>query len=98
MINREWQTVDVLTYTNSEDEYGQSRQNTPTVNTVQMVCKLQSQSLTGDMRYVDIDMIGITEDTSITDHNQVKINNVKYNVSYVIPSRRYTQVLMKKCQ
>ena len=103
MINREWQDVFVLWYPNESDEYGQKRQNIPTRQTVEMVCKVYSQTNVTDPRYIDIDLVGLTEEHTITDKNEVEIidNNFgiptgTYLVKYVIPSSRLYQILLKK--
>lgn len=96
MINRELQNVDVITYDNTLDDYGQLRQSEYTTRTIPMVCKIYSQTNTNDMRYVDVEMIGITKDKDITNENEIKIGDTNYQVLYVIPSSRYYQVLMRK--
>jgi len=96
MINRESKIVQVVSYTNTLDEYGQSRKTGHTTRNTEMTCKIYMQNNTTDIRYVDVEMIGITKDTAITDANAIVIDNQLYNVLYVIPSNRYTQVLMKK--
>lgn len=70
-----------------------------------MVCKIYSQQNVTDPRYVDIDVIGLTRSHIISDENEVIINenefNIptgKYEIKYVIPTNRLTQVLMKKCR
>lgn len=96
MINREMQSVDVLSYTSTLDEYGQSRMETPTSQTIKMMYKIYSQSNVSNPKYVDVDLIGITAYQNITTANEIKIGNDKYVVKYVIPSSRYYQVLMSK--
>jgi len=96
MINREWQDVQVLTYSDDLDEYGQKRQGTPTVRIVEMVCKIYSQSNVDDPRYVDVDVIGLTKDKDITDENVIIIGDEKFNIKYVIPSSRLYQILMQR--
>lgn len=96
MINRELQNVEVITYDNTIDDYGQLRQNEYTTRTIPMVCKIYSQVNTNDMRYVDVEMIGITKDKEISNENEIKLGNTYYQVLYVIPSSRYYQVLMRR--
>ena len=96
MINREWQLVDVLTYSEELDKYGQKRQGTPTTRNTYMVVKIYSQRNVDDVKYVDVDVIGLTKDKDITTENVIQIGSDKYNVKYIIPSGRYTQVLMYK--
>lgn len=96
MINREWKTVQVITFSNELDEYGQKRQGSSTSRDIQMVCKIYTQNNVDDPKYVDVDMLGLTKETNITDANQIEIDNVKYNIKYIIPSGRLTQILMNK--
>lgn len=96
MIQNEWQRVEVLSYQNTVDEYGQKRQGTPTGRLVEMVCKIYSQTNVTDPRYVDVDVIGLTYDKEITDENVIIINGDRYNVKYIIPSSRLYQILMKR--
>ena len=88
--------MQVLSYEDVVDEYGQKRQGTPTARVVEMVCKIYSQTNVTDPRYVDVDVIGLTYDKEITDKNVIIINGDKYNIKYIIPSSRLTQVLMKR--
>ena len=96
MINREMRPVTILTYPTGDDSYGQARRGTPTERVVDMVVKIYSQNNTTDVRYVDIDVIGLTYDKTITDKNEVVIDGIRYTVKYPIPSGRLTQILMKK--
>ncbi len=97
MINREWQTVHVLTYSDEVDDYGQKRQGEFTSRDVEMVCKIYSQTNVTDPRYIDVDVIGLTYDKNITDKNVIIIGDDRFNVKYVIPSSRLIQILMTKC-
>ena len=97
MINREWEDVQVLSYSDEPDEYGQKRQGAHISRTVKMVVKIYSQTNEfNDPKYVDVDLIGLTKDKDITDKNELIIDDVKYIVKYVIPSSRLYQVLMKR--
>lgn len=106
MINREWQEVKVLTYSNEVDEYGQQRQGEPTEENVDMVCKIFSQVNVTDPRYIDIDVIGLTKNHTISDKNEIVISENPFDipegtyiVKYVIPTSRLYQILLKKkCQ
>lgn len=96
MINREWQKVKVITFVDSVDAYGQKRQSGSAERDSEMVLKIYSQNNTADPRYVEVTNIGITKDTTIQPGEQVKVNNVVYNVLYIIPSSRLYQVLLKR--
>ena len=96
MINREWQKVKVVTFSDELDKYGQKRQGESTEREIEMVVKIYTQSNVEDPKYVDVDMIGITKDKDITDANQIEIGDDRYNVKFIIPSGRYCQVFMSK--
>ena len=96
MYIRDKRIVEVLTYTNERDSYGQKRQSKPTPREVEMDIKIFSQVNVSDVRYVDVDVIGLTYDKSITDANQIKFDDRVYDVKYVIPSSRLNQILMKR--
>lgn len=95
-INREWKKVEVITYDNSLDEYGQKRQGNHSSRMVEMVCKIYSQNNTADIRYTQVDLVGLTEDKEIDDSNQIVVDGEKYEVLYVIPTHKLYQILMRK--
>lgn len=88
--------VAVRSFVPGVNEWGQERKNGYTDRTVDMVVKIYSQNYVSDIRYNDVELIGLTYDQDITDSNQIIINNLKYNILHVIPSGRILQVLMKR--
>lgn len=96
MINNEMKQVQLLSYGSTTDDYGQLRQSTPTSIYIEMMFKIYKQTNTGDMRFVDVEVIGLTKHTAITTSNEIQDGNDIYQVLYVIPSKRYTQVLLRK--
>lgn len=88
--------VTVRSFVPGVDEWGQERKNGYVDRTVDMVVKIYSQNYVSDIRYNDVDLIGLTYDQDITDSNQIIINNLKYNILHVIPSGRILQVMMKR--
>ena len=96
IFNRELKPVSVVSFTTGTDAYGQKRKQGSTSRTVEMFVKVYAQSNVSDVRYCDVTNIGLTYDTSITDENQIVIDDATYNVLYVIPSGRMYQILMKK--
>lgn len=97
VINREMKSVEVLSYGNSTDSYGQVRKGEPLdTRTVMMALKLYRQAEVADPRFVEVTDLGLTNDTSITDKDCIKDGDTKYNVLYVIPSQRLTTVFLKK--
>lgn len=95
MLNNEMQKVKILTYSNDLDDYGQKRQGAPTESYCNMVVHTVSQANVDNPKYVDIDLVGITE-TALTDDQKVVIGTKTYDIKYVIPPlRRYYQVLLR---
>jgi len=94
MIQREWQKVSVLTFSNTKDEYGQPRQTIESTRLVDMFCKIYSQSDINNPNFIDITMLGLTKDKSITTENEIIINGKTYTVKFVIQSGKYNQILM----
>lgn len=95
MINREMKSVLLISFTSGTDKYGQKRNNGNTEETIEMAVKVYSQTNVSDIRYNDVELIGLTK-TAVKDSQQIKIDDIVYQVLYVIPSGRYNQVLMKK--
>ena len=96
MINRQMVPVQVVTYTTELNPYGERRTQISSTRNSTMMIKIASQVLTNDIRYNDIELIGLTKDNSINSGNEIIYNNIHYNVLYVIPSERYYQILMKR--
>ncbi len=96
MIYREMQPVSVVSFTSGTDAYGQKRKNGSSSRVVDMFIRTYSQINVADVRYADVTDIGLTTDTAITDENQIEVGEQTYQVLYVIPSRRFYQILMKR--
>lgn len=96
MINNELKKVQLLSYSSETDEYGQLRQSTPTSIYIDMVIKHFNKTNLEDMRYVDVDVLGLTKYDSITDKNEIKDGNDIYQVLYVLNTSRYNQIFMRK--
>lgn len=95
LIQREWITVQKLSYPNTLDSYGQLRQATPTETDIEVVWKLNDQTNIQNPKYVDVEVICLTKDKTITDSNQIKNGNKIYNIMYLIPGK-YTQIFLKR--
>lgn len=96
MIQREKKVVQVVSFSTSTDLYGQKRTQQTGTRDVEMVIKIHTQTNTDDVRFVDVDMIGLTLDKNITTTNQIVDGESHFNVLYVVPSGRYSQVFMKR--
>ena len=93
---RELQTVTVKAYGLTVDDYGQLEQGTPVTRTVDMALKVFSQVNVQDPRYVDVDMIGLTKDTSIVPGEVISLASGDYRVRYVVPTGRWQEILLAK--
>jgi hypothetical protein len=94
MINNEMKTVKVYTY-EIKNSVGQ-KMTSEIGRDVDMFIKIHTQTNVADPRYVDIDLVALTKDFSIKEGNVIEIDNVRYDVKYTTPSKRYLQILMKK--
>ena len=92
----DFQKVIVVSFTNEKDIYGQKRVEESGRREVDMMIKPHIQMNVSDVRFVDATDIGLTRDTAITDANQIISSTGTYNVLYTIPSKRLTQVFLKK--
>lgn len=94
MINREWQEATVTTLSGTDvNEWGEPTP-TGTTRTISIFKKIYSQTNVSDPRYVDVDEIALTKDTEITTSDVITCGGKDYAVKYVVPSPRFTQVLL----
>ena len=101
-INRELQSVTVKGYAHesaepynlSVDTYGQLEAGTP--RSIKLAVKIYSQQNVQDPRYVDVEMVGLTKDTSIAPGEVVSLAQGDFRVKYVIPTGRWQEVLLTK--
>lgn len=93
-----FQKVNVISFKDKKDDYGQRRKkiDQPSRETEMMIVDY-IKTRTDDVRFVDITDLGLTYDRDIDDSNQIiTASGTTYNVIYVIPSRRLNQVLLQK--
>ena len=95
-IQRELQSANVLVYGLSTDDYGQLEAGIPTQRTIQMAVKVYSQQNVDDPRYVDVELVGLTKDTSIVPGEVISLAQGDYRVKYVIPTGRWTELMLIK--
>ena len=96
MINNEMVSVVVKEFVTGTDSYGQTRQGTAAERNVDMMLKLYNRSNTSDVRYVDVEMIGLTSDKTITDKNVIVAAAQTYSVLFVNNAGRLAQVFLKE--
>lgn len=94
----DFQKVNVITFTDGKDDYGQRRKvvDTNATREVEMMIRNYQQVNVTDVRFIDATDIGLTFDAAITDANQIISTSGTYNVLYVIPSRRLYQIFLKR--
>lgn len=94
-ITRELQSATIKTFGPAVDAYGQLTQS-ETTRTADIAFKIYSQQNVSDPRYVDVEMVGLTHDTSIVPGEVVSLAQGDYRVKYVIPSSRWRQLMLVK--
>lgn len=75
------------------DDYGVPMYATAT-RTADIAFKLYSQQNVQDPRYIDVEAIGLTKDTSIVPGEVVTLAQGDFRVKYVIPSARWIQLML----
>ena len=96
MINNEMVSVVVKEFVTGTDSYGQTRQGAAAERNVDMMLKLYNHSNTSDVRYADVEMIGLTSDKTITDKNVIVAAAHTYNVLFVNNAGRLAQIFLKE--
>ena len=94
-ITRELQRTTIKTYGTSVDEYGQLVLNEAT-RTADIAFKLYSQQNVSDPRYVDVEAVGLTKDTSIVPGEVITFAQGDFRVKYVVPTGRWTELMLVK--
>ena len=94
-ITRELQSATIKTYGTTVDRYGQLVQSDVT-RTADIAFKIYAQQNVQDPRYVDVEAVGLTKDTSIVPGEVISFAQGDYRVKYVIPSGRWTQLMLVK--
>lgn len=93
----DFQKVQVISFTDEKTAYGERRKNSSSSREVEMMIRNYTQYNVADPRYLDATDIGLTFDTDITDANQIiSTSGTKYNVLFIIPSKRLNQIFLKK--
>lgn len=77
------------------DSYGQLVPDART-RTADVAFKLYSQQNVQDPRYVDVEAVGLTKDTSIVPGEVITFAQGDFRVKYVIPTSRWTELMLVK--
>lgn len=93
MINRDKKSVQLKTITNVADAYGQLTASTPI--DIEMSLYTYQQSNTGDIRFVDVELVGVT-DASVEAGDIIVSNGKEYMVKYVSGNRLRTVAYLTK--
>ena len=94
-ITRELQSATIKTYGTSVDSYGQLIQSENT-RTADIAFKVYGQQNVQDPRYVDVEAVGLTKDTSIVPGEVITFDQGDYRVKYVVPTSRWQQLMLVK--
>ena len=94
-ITRELQSATIKTYGSNVDRYGQliPSENTRTAD---IAFKVYGQQNVQDPRYVDVEAVGLTKDTSIVPGEVITFAQGDYRVKYVVPTSRWQQLMLVK--
>lgn len=100
MINRELQSASVTgfahdtaaPYNLTVDQYGQLEAGIP--RTIHLAVKVYSQQNVADPRYVDVELIGLTKDTSVAPGEVISLASGNYRVKYVLPTGRWNELML----
>ena len=102
-IKRELQSVTIKAYAHESaspydlvvDDYGQLTYAS-TTRSAKMAVKVYSQQNVQDPRFVDIELIGLTKDTSIAPGEVISLAQGDFRVRYVVPSDFWQEILLAK--
>lgn len=97
MINREWTPCILLHLKNTTDKYGQKRLLVDNSFNSEIFIKYPARvsTMPNNPTYIDCDFIALSKD-NINEEFIVVINCEYYRVNYTIPTRKFTQVFLKK--
>ena len=93
-ITRELQSATIKTYGTAVDSYGQLALSGQ--RTADIAYKVYAQQNVSDPRYVDVEAVGLTKDTSIVPGEVVSLAQGDFRVKYVIPSGRWYELMLVK--
>lgn len=95
-ITRELQSATIKAYGITVDAYGQLEQGTPVTRTADIAFKIYAQQNVADPRYVDVEAVGLTKDTSIVPGEVISFAQGDYRVKYVISTGRWQELMLVK--
>ena len=93
-ITRELQSATIRANTATVDAYGQIVPGA--TRTADIAFKIYAQQNVPDPRYVDVEAVGLTKDTSIVPGEVISFAQGDFRVKYVIPTGRWTQLMLVK--
>lgn len=93
-ITRELQSVTITGTGQTVDAYGQLIPGA--TRTADVAFKIYAQQTVADPRYVDVEAIGLTKDTSIVPGEVISFAQGDFRVKYVVPTSRWQQLMLVK--
>ena len=92
-ITRELQSATITSFGPAVDRYGQPTEG-ETTRTAEVAYKADGQQNVADPRYIDVEAVGLTKDTSIVPGEVVSLAQGDFRVKYVIPTSRWQQLML----
>lgn len=93
MINADMRNYDYYTIDN-KDDYGQPQQSTEVKGSIRIAIFTASQGVTSDIRYKNVNYIGLTTDANINDTYVIQYGAEQLKVLYIQPKGRFKQVFL----
>ena len=79
-----------------KNSYGQSELNEQVAGTTKLAISRVTQAIQDNIKYSNIDYIGLTHDKAINDNYVIKYGNELLKVQSVNPDGRFIQVFMSE--
>lgn len=92
MIQREWREIDVITYSDGRDEYGQTRRVVVSTRKARAVKKQYDAQNVANPDFLKITTLFLTDDLAITENNAIVMEGIEYFIKYTVPSGKYLQL------
>lgn len=95
MINRRLETVEIVSFVNSADRYGQKRKEEEERKSGLMYITVYSQTNVADPRFIDAEYVGLTN-LVLDPTQQIIWQGRKFNILNFVPTGRFNRVLLKE--
>lgn len=86
--------VKAVQFNKGKDAYGQKRLNGSNEEFIEMYISFINKQTNNLINHIDADYLGLTK--RLGDWDQIIDEDTTYEVVYIVPTHRYTQVFMKR--